>query len=51
MSFAVSLSPATVSITAGTSGIPTGNYSLSVEGDDSSNANIYSTAALTLTVK
>jgi len=49
-SFVVSLSPTTVTISAGTSGVPTGSYSITVEGEDSSSSSIYSTATLALTV-
>jgi trimeric autotransporter adhesin len=49
--FVVSLSPSTLSLSAGTSGIPTGTYSMTVEGDDSANSNYTSSATLTLTVK
>lgn len=49
--FTVSLSPSTLSIATGTSGIPAGNYSMTVEGDDSANTSYYSSSTLTLTVK
>jgi hypothetical protein len=49
-SFVVSLSPTTVTISAGASGVPTGSYSITVEGEDSSSSSIYSTATLALTV-
>lgn len=49
--FAVALSPSTLSLSTGTSGIPTGNYSMTVEGDDSVNTTYTSSATLTLTVK
>jgi subtilase family serine protease len=48
--FVVSLSPAALTISAGTSGVPTGSYSITVEGADSSTSSINSTASLALTV-
>lgn len=50
-SFAIALSPSTLSLNAGTSGIPTGNYTMTVEGDDSANTTYTSSATLSLTVK
>jgi len=49
-SFALSVSPSTVTVSAGTSGIPTGSYSMTVEGDDSSSSSLTATTNLTLTV-
>jgi len=49
--FTVSLSPSTLSISAGNSGIPTGNYTMTIEGDDSVSSSYTSSATLTLTVK
>lgn len=48
--FTIALSPTTMTVSAGTSGVPTGTYSIKIEGDDSSNSSLYSTATLTLTV-
>jgi len=49
-SFTVALSPATMTISAGTSGVATGSYTLTVKGADSASSSLASTATLTLTV-
>lgn len=49
-SFTLSVSPSTVTIPAGTSGIPTGNYTLTVTGTDSSNSSLSASTTLTLTI-
>ena len=49
-SFSLSVSPSTVTIPAGSSGVPTGNYALTITGTDSSNTSLSASAALTLTV-
>jgi len=49
-SFTLALSPTSVTISAGTSGVPTGSYSVVVEGYDVSDNNTYSTATLNMTV-
>ena len=36
--------------TTSSTNVPKGSYSITVEGDDSSNSSLYSTATLTLTV-
>jgi subtilase family serine protease len=46
----VSLNPTTITISSGTSGVPTGSYSIQVEGAALSNSSIYSTATLAVTV-
>lgn len=48
--FTVSVSPSSVTVSAGTSGIPTGNYTLQITGKDSSNSSLTSSATMTLVV-
>ena len=48
--FSVALSPSTLTVSAGTSGVPTGSYSITVEGYDSASSSTNSTATLSLTV-
>ena len=49
-SFSLSASPSSVTVSAGTSGIPTGNYALEIDGEDSSDSNLTATATMTLVV-
>lgn len=49
-SFSLSASPSTVTIPAGSSGVPTGNYALTITGTDTSNKNLTASTMLTLTV-
>jgi subtilase family serine protease len=48
--FSLSVSPSTVTVSAGTSGIPTGSYSLTIDGQDSSNSSLTATTSMTLVV-
>jgi subtilase family serine protease len=48
--FSVTLVPSTMTVSAGTSGVPTGAYAVTVEGYDLSNSGNYATATLNLTV-
>jgi subtilase family serine protease len=49
-SFSLSVSPSTVTIPAGSSGVPTGNYPLTITGTDTSNKNLNASTTLTLTL-
>lgn len=49
-SFSLSVSPSTVTIPAGSSGVPTGNYVLTITGTDTSNKNLTASTTLALTV-
>ena len=49
--FTVSLSPSTLTLSTGTSGIPAGTYNATVEADDSANASYTSSATLTLKIQ
>ena len=49
-SFRLLVSPSTVTVSAGSSGIPTGNYAMTIAGEDSSASDITASAAMTLTV-
>jgi hypothetical protein len=46
--FSLSVSPSSVTVSAGSSGIPTGSYTLTIDGQDSSTASL--TAATTMTL-
>jgi hypothetical protein len=48
--FTVSVSPSSVTVSAGTSGIPTGSYTLQITGQDSSNSSLTASTTLTLIV-
>jgi hypothetical protein len=48
--FTVSVWPSTVTVSAGYSGVPAGNYTVEVEGQDTSNPSIANSTALTRTV-
>lgn len=49
-SFTLSASPSTVTVSAGTSGIPTGSYTITIEGVDSSDSSLSASTSITLTV-
>ena len=49
-SFSLSASPSTVTISAGTSGAPTGTYDLTIIGTDSRSSSITSSTAVTLVI-
>jgi hypothetical protein len=49
-SFTVNVSPSTLTISAGSSGIPTGTYSLTLEGEDSSNSSLTASTTVTLVI-
>jgi len=48
--FSVSVSPTSVTVSAGTSGIPTGSYTLQITGTDSSNSSLTASTTMTLVV-
>jgi subtilase family serine protease len=48
--FSLSVSPSTVTVSAGTSGIPTGSYTLTIDGQDSSNSSLTATTSMTLVI-
>lgn len=49
-SFSLAVSPSSVTVSAGTSGIPTGSYTLEIDGEDSSNSSLTATTTMTLIV-
>ncbi len=49
-SFSLSVSPSSVTVSAGTSGIPTGSYALEIDGEDSSNSSLTATTTMTLVI-
>lgn len=49
-SFSLSISPSSVTVSAGTSGIPTGSYTLTIDGQDSSNSSLTATTSMTLVI-
>lgn len=49
-SFSLSVSPSSVTVSAGTSGIPTGSYTLEIDGEDSSNSGLTATTTMTLVI-
>ena len=49
-SFSLSVSPSSVTVSAGTSGIPTGSYTLTIDGQDSSNSSLTAATSMTLVV-
>jgi subtilase family serine protease len=49
-SFSLSVSPSSVTVSAGTSGIPTGSYTLEIDGEDSSNSSLTATTTMTLVI-
>ncbi len=49
-SFSLSVSPSSFNVTAGTSGIPTGSYTLTIDGQDSSNSSLTATTSVTLVI-
>jgi subtilase family serine protease len=49
-SFSLSVSPSSVTVSAGTSGIPKGSYTLTIDGQDSSNSSLTATTSLTLVI-
>jgi subtilase family serine protease len=48
--FSLSVSPSTITVSAGTSGIPTGSYSLTIDGQDSSSSSLAATTSMTLVI-
>jgi subtilase family serine protease len=48
--FSLSVSPSTVTVSAGTSGIPTGSYTLTIDGQDSSDSSLTATTSMTLVI-
>jgi subtilase family serine protease len=48
--FSLSISPSSVTVSAGTSGIPTGSYTLTINGEDSSDSSLATSATMTLVV-
>jgi hypothetical protein len=48
--FSLSVSPSTVTVSAGTSGIPTGSYTLTIDGQDSSTSSLTATTSMTLVI-
>jgi hypothetical protein len=46
----LSVSPSSVTVSAGTSGIPTGSYTLEIDGEDSSNSSLTATTTMTLVI-
>jgi subtilase family serine protease len=49
-SFSLSVSPSSVTVPAGTSGIPTSSYTLTVDGQDSSDSSLTATTSMTLVI-
>jgi len=48
--FSLSVSPSTITVSAGTSGIPTGSYKLTIDGQDSSNSSLTASTSMTLVI-
>jgi len=48
--FSLSVSPSSITVSAGTSGIPTGSYTLKIDGQDSTTSSLAATASMTLVV-
>jgi hypothetical protein len=48
--FSLSVSPSSVTVSAGSSGIPTGTYTLTINGVDSTTSTLTASTSLTLTV-
>jgi subtilase family serine protease len=48
--FSLSVSPSTVTVSAGSSGIPTGTYALTIHGVDSTTSTLTATTSLTVTI-
>jgi subtilase family serine protease len=48
--FSLSVSPSSVTVSAGSSGIPTGSYTLTVDGEDSSDSSLTASTSMTLVV-
>ena len=48
--FSLSVAPSTVTVSAGSSGIPTGSYTLTINGVDSTTSTLTASTSLTVTV-